>query len=94
MQVNTISYISRDYNRIVSVLSFEERGLFRERIRSLDKKIRPGLSKLTWASKGISEYFVGECRGHAKKVRLNFTSIVCDSVHIMFYIQRFKLICD
>nr|XP_039250408.1 dynein heavy chain 2, axonemal-like [Styela clava] len=61
--------VVRDYNRIISVLSVEERGLFRERIRSLDKKIRPGLSKLTWASKGISEFFVGECRGHAKKVQ-------------------------
>ena len=46
-----------------------ERGLFKERIRSLDKKIHPGLSKLTWASKGISEFFVGECRMHSKKVQ-------------------------
>ncbi len=46
--------VVRDYNRIVAALSQEERGLFRERIRFLDKKIHPGLTKLTWASKGIS----------------------------------------
>lgn len=54
--------------RIIAALSLEERGLFRERIRSLDKKIHPGLTKLTWASKGISDFFVNECRKDASKV--------------------------
>ena len=54
--------------RIIAALSQEERGLFKERIRFLDKKIHPGLTKLTWASKGISDYFVNECRIHASKV--------------------------
>jgi dynein heavy chain len=54
--------------RIIAVLSPEERGLFKERIRSLDKKIHPGLTKLTWASKGISDYFIGECRNNCSKV--------------------------
>jgi len=58
--------------RIIAVLSPEERGLFRERIRSLDKKIHPGLTKLTWASKGISDYFIGECRNNCSKVRGGF----------------------
>ena len=58
--------------RIIAVLSPEERGLFRERIRSLDKKIHPGLTKLTWASKGISDYFIGECRNNCSKVRGDF----------------------
>ena len=58
--------------RIIAVLSSEERGLFRERIRSLDKKIHPGLTKLTWASKGISDYFIGECRTNCSKVRGGF----------------------
>lgn len=61
--------VVRDYNRIIAVLSTEERGLFRERIRSLDKKIHPGLTKLTWASKGISDYFIGECRNNCSKVQ-------------------------
>lgn len=60
--------VVRDYNRILSSLDPQERALFKERIRSLDKKIRPGMTKLTWASEGI-EYFVLECRGQARKVR-------------------------
>ncbi|MGH0186895.1 UNVERIFIED_CONTAM: hypothetical protein FKN15_022868, partial [Acipenser sinensis] len=62
--------VVRDYNRIIEVLSSEERGLFRERIRILDKKIQPGLSKLLWSSKGASNYFIQECRLHASKVQL------------------------
>ena len=59
--------VVRDYNRILSSLDHQERALFKERIRSLDKKIRPGMTKLTWASDGI-EYFVLECRNQARKV--------------------------
>lgn len=55
--------------RIIAALSVEERGLFRERIRFLDKKIHPGLTKLTWASKGISDFFVGDCRVNASKIQ-------------------------
>ena len=62
--------IVRDYNRIISSLQPKERALFRERIRSLDKKIRPGMVKLTWGSEGILEYFVNDCRSHAHKVRV------------------------
>nr|XP_022345562.1 dynein heavy chain 2, axonemal-like isoform X2 [Crassostrea virginica] len=61
--------VVRDYNRIIAALSTEERGLFRERIRFLDKKIHPGLTKLTWASKGISDYFVSDCRINAAKIQ-------------------------
>ncbi|KAK3095642.1 hypothetical protein FSP39_017066 [Pinctada imbricata] len=61
--------VVRDYNRIIAALSTEERALFRERIRFLDKKIHPGLTKLTWASKGISDFFVSDCRVNAAKVQ-------------------------
>ena len=62
--------IVRDYNRIIGSLQPNERALFRERIKSLDKKIRPGMTKLTWASEGILEYFVNDCRTHAHKVSI------------------------
>ena len=61
------------------MLSSEERGLFRERIRSLDKKIHPGLTKLTWASKGISDYFIGECRNNCSKVVRAAVTVVDNS---------------
>ena len=54
--------------RIIAALSQEERGLFKERIRFLDKKIYLGLTKLTWVSKGMAEYFINECRIYAGKV--------------------------
>ena len=63
---SSVSYV---YFRIIAALSLEERGLFRERIRFLDKKIHAGLTKLTWASKGISDYFVTECRMHSSKIQ-------------------------
>lgn len=59
--------------RIIAALSAEERALFRERIRFLDRKIHPGLTKLTWASKGISDYFIGECRQNSSKVKTTCT---------------------
>ncbi|XP_048373762.1 dynein axonemal heavy chain 2 [Sphaerodactylus townsendi] len=61
--------VTRDYNRIISMLSTEERGLFRERIRYLDRKIQPGLKKLLWSLKGASTVFISECRLHASKVQ-------------------------
>ena len=64
----SVMLIVRDYNRIVSSLPQNERFLFKERIRTLDKKIRPGMVKLTWASEGILEY-VTECRLHAQRIR-------------------------
>jgi len=44
--------------------------MFTERIKFLDRKIQPGLGKLTWAARGAAEIFVQECRLHASKVRL------------------------
>ena len=57
-----VMLVVRDYNQIIDMLSPDERSLFRERIRFLDKKVQPGLSKLTWGSKGISDYYVADCR--------------------------------
>jgi dynein heavy chain len=61
--------VVRDYNSILETLSPEEHALFRERIKFLDRKINPGLTNLTWASKGITEYFVKECRRHSQDVQ-------------------------
>lgn len=63
-----VMLIIRDYNRIITSLQPKERALFKERIKGLDKKIRPGMTKLTWASQGI-QLFVSDCRLHAQQVR-------------------------
>ncbi|TRY86536.1 hypothetical protein DNTS_031646 [Danionella cerebrum] len=62
--------VVRDYNRIIKALDADELGLFSERIRFLDRKIQPGLSKLLWSTKGTSSTFINDCRVHANKVQL------------------------
>ena len=69
--------VVRDYNRIIETLSPEQRLLFRERIRFLDKKVLPGLTKLTWSSKGIAEFYVADCRF----VVCAFVCKLCDKGH-------------
>lgn len=54
--------------RIIGALSFDELRLFRERIRFLDKKIQPGLTKLSWLSTGSSNLFITDCLLHIDKV--------------------------
>uniref|UniRef100_A0A4W3H939 Dynein heavy chain tail domain-containing protein n=1 Tax=Callorhinchus milii TaxID=7868 RepID=A0A4W3H939_CALMI len=66
----SVLLVVRDYNRILSDLTREQRGLFRERIRFLDKKIQPGLSKLLWSSRAISSYYINDCRLHARQLQL------------------------
>ncbi|CDI82515.1 hypothetical protein EPH_0040020 [Eimeria praecox] len=46
------------YETITSMLQPEERRLFQHHFGVLDKKIAPGIQKLTWNSKGIKEFFV------------------------------------
>lgn len=54
--------------RIVGMLSPEELGLFREQIRSLDRKIQLGLTKVSWLLKGAANVFVNDCLLHIGKV--------------------------
>lgn len=68
--------VVRDYNNILETLSAEEHQLFRERIRFLDRKMSPGLTSLTWGSKGITEYFVKECRRHSHDVQVTVTDFI------------------
>lgn len=54
--------------RIIGTLSPSELGLFQERLRSIDKKIQPGLTKLTWLTKGASNVFIRDCLLQVHKV--------------------------
>lgn len=54
--------------RVIGMLSPDEMGLFRERIRLMDKKIQPGLTKLLWSSTGSSNIFIQDCLLHVDKV--------------------------
>ncbi|KYM82700.1 Dynein heavy chain 2, axonemal [Atta colombica] len=48
--------VTLTYNRIIEALSLTERALFRELIRQLDRKINPGLTKLTWNTEYVDTY--------------------------------------
>ncbi|POM79920.1 Dynein heavy chain, partial [Phytophthora palmivora] len=61
-----VMLVVRDYNRILLDLSSTERRLFEDIIRKLDRRIQPGLQKLTWVSKGIVEWYVADCRKHCE----------------------------
>lgn len=54
--------------RIIGMLSPNDSGLFRERLRLIDKKIQPGLNKLLWLTKGPSNIFILDCHQHYDKV--------------------------
>lgn len=56
-----------DYNKIVSSLSDEERLLFKPLISNVEKKIAPGLSKLTWAA-DIGDEYIAECSNNTAEV--------------------------
>ena len=60
-----VMLVVRDYNRIITELNQDEIGLFKERIKVLDKKVQPGLTKLTWAVNSFSDFYIGDCRVHA-----------------------------
>lgn len=54
------------------MLSPDEMGLFQKRIRLLDKKIQPGLTKILWSSLGASNIFTQDCVLHVDKVETHF----------------------
>ncbi|KAI9197259.1 dynein heavy chain and region D6 of dynein motor-domain-containing protein [Polychytrium aggregatum] len=78
----SVLLVVRDYNSIIETLSQEEHWLFRERIRFLDRKINPGLTNLTWASKGITEYFIKECRRHSHDVQKTVSEFIESNTRI------------
>mmetsp|Transcript_14527 Transcript_14527/g.44826 ORF Transcript_14527/g.44826 Transcript_14527/m.44826 type:complete len:398 (-) Transcript_14527:11342-12535(-) len=63
-----VMLIVRAYNRILCDLAAEERRLFSDHLRKLDKRINQGLQKLTWATKGVVEHYVKDCCAHCSEV--------------------------
>lgn len=60
-----------DYNKILASLSDDERLLFKPLITIVEKKIAPGLSKLTWAS-DVSDEYIAECSHNTAEVLFTF----------------------
>eukprot|EP00983_Pelagomonas_calceolata_P000970 34033-Pelagomonas_calceolata.AAC.1 len=71
---DNILMVVRDYNKILTTLDREERMLFNDRIRHLDRRIMPGVSKLDWvADKHALEFYYKEARRCALAGRLAST---------------------
>ena len=86
-----VMLVVRDYNSILESLAPSESLIFKERIRFLDRKMNSGLTNLTWASKGITDYFVKETRRHCHDVH----QTVCEFTDANTSIERScKLISD
>ena len=52
-----VMLVVRDYNAILDTLARDERLLFHEHIRRLDRRINGGLTRFTWASKTVIEWY-------------------------------------
>ena len=50
--------VVREYNDILNKLSVEERKLFKEHLRRLDRRVSPGFNQLNWSSAEVTEWFV------------------------------------
>ena len=59
--------------RIIDMLSPIDMALFRERIRFIDEKIQPGLTRFLWSSKA-SDIFIRDCLPHVDKVETEFSA--------------------
>ncbi|RNF10287.1 1-beta dynein [Trypanosoma rangeli] len=64
-----VSLAVRAHNNVVLSLTKEECRLFAQRLRFLESKYMPGMSRLWWNSQGIVEYFVRECHQQAERVQ-------------------------
>ncbi|KAI3385375.1 hypothetical protein SNEBB_009845 [Seison nebaliae] len=66
---NHVELICREYNRIYKTLSADQRGLFKEKVKKLDKKMAPGINRLMFQSKQTADYFMQDSRSHIMKVQ-------------------------
>ena len=76
--------LCRDYNEVLERLTPDEQALFRERLRLVEKKLKPGLTKLTWDSKGVLDVYLRDCR----KVMTDLQNIVHEYIQARNDIKR------
>ena len=63
-----VMFIVRAYNDIIRDMNAEEKRLFVDHMRKLDRRIGQGLTKLTWQSKNLIEMYVKDCCGNCQEV--------------------------
>jgi len=60
--------ICDEYNTIIASLDDVEARLFSDAIRRLDRKVAPGLAKITWSTKGVKDFFLKDIRKSCQEV--------------------------
>lgn len=65
-----------DYNRILTSLSDDERLLFRPLILAVEKKISPGLNKLTWGT-DVGDEYIADCSNNTAEVSYSASLLFC-----------------
>jgi dynein heavy chain len=63
-----VMLVVRAYNDIIRDANAEERRLFIDHIRKLDRRISQGMTKLTWQNRGMIEIYVKDCCHHCHEV--------------------------
>ncbi|CAM9180031.1 unnamed protein product [Ectocarpus fasciculatus] len=63
-----VMMIVRAYNDIIRDISSDEKRLFTDYMRKLDKRINQGMTKLTWQSKNLIEMYVRDAVAHCHEV--------------------------
>ena len=63
-----VMFIVRAYNDIIKDMNSEEKRLFLDHMRKLDRRIGQGLTKLTWQSKNLIEMYVKDCCTNCSEV--------------------------
>ncbi|CDJ49023.1 hypothetical protein EBH_0056020 [Eimeria brunetti] len=74
----------------------EDRRLFQHHVGILDKKIAPGIQKLTWNSKGIKEFFVRDVWKDCQTVLEYVNRFQCarrEIANVMEKVPQVRLVC-
>ncbi|XP_025080372.1 dynein heavy chain 2, axonemal-like isoform X3 [Pomacea canaliculata] len=58
-------------------------GLFREKLKFLDRRLYPGLTKLRWSSRDAIAMFITESRVHASKLQIKVDEFMDGNIQIM-----------
>lgn len=92
----SVMLVVKAYNDIVHDIAADERRLFIDHIRKLDRRINPGLVKLTWQSKNMIEMYVRDCVNSCqdthsiikdyKEARININKI-CKTISSMLLVR-------
>ena len=95
---DNVMLVVRDYNEIMEQLDPDEKKLFQEHIKRLDKRVNAGLLRFNWASKGVIEWYVKDCRKNCsqtcnivlefKKYKGQGWSRACDVIGAMLAVRH------